>query len=146
MYARSTRVSSFGPGSVRGKAIGRRYFLQGAGVVMSLPFLDAMLPALARSARAGTTSTAGGSPWRMLAICDHLGVLPEYFFPVDEGFDYTPSHYLTCLQEHRADFTVFSGVSHPNVDGGHPSDISFQTAAPHPASSSFRNSISLDQH
>jgi hypothetical protein len=31
------------------------------------------------------------------------------------------------------------------VDGGHPSDISFLTAAPHPASSSFRNSISLDQ-
>jgi len=37
-------------------------------------------------------------------------------------------------------------VSHPNVDGGHPSDISFLTAAPHPASSSFRNTISLDQH
>ena len=37
-------------------------------------------------------------------------------------------------------------VSHPNVDGGHPSDISFLTAAPHPATSSFRNSISLDQH
>jgi len=44
------------------------------------------------------------------------------------------------------DFTVFSGVSHPNVDGGHPADISFLTAAPHPASSSFRNTISLDQH
>jgi len=50
------------------------------------------------------------------------------------------------LQEHRRDFTVFSGVAHPNVDGGHPSDVSFLTAAPHPASSSFRNSISLDQH
>jgi BMFP domain-containing protein YqiC len=31
------------------------------------------------------------------------------------------------------------------VDGGHPSDIAFLTAAPHPASSSFRNSISVDQ-
>ena len=50
------------------------------------------------------------------------------------------------MQEHRNDFTVFSGVSHPNVDGGHPSDVSFLTAAPHPASSSFRNSISLDQY
>ncbi len=37
-------------------------------------------------------------------------------------------------------------MSHPNVDGGHPADISFLTAAPHPASSSFRNTISLDQH
>ena len=36
-------------------------------------------------------------------------------------------------------------MSHPDVDGGHPSDIAFLTAAPHPASSSFRNTISLDQ-
>ena len=56
------------------------------------------------------------------------------------------SNYLKILQEYRKDFTVFSGVSHPNVDGGHPSDISFLTAAPHPASSSFRNTISLDQY
>jgi hypothetical protein len=48
--------------------------------------------------------------------------------------------------DHSDDFTVFSGVSHPNVDGGHPSDVSFLSAAPHPASSSFRNTISLDQH
>ena len=74
-----------------------------------------------------------------------LGVLPGPFFPEDGGRDYTPSPYLELLQEHRGDFTVLSGVSHPNVDGGHPSDISFLTAAPHPASSSFRNSISLDQ-
>jgi hypothetical protein len=72
-----------------------------------------------------------------------LGVLPEHFFPTNAGFGYTPSRYLSLLDEHRRDFTVISGVSHPNVDGGHPSDISFLTAAPHPASSSFRNSISL---
>jgi hypothetical protein len=71
--------------------------------------------------------------------------LPEHFFPKDAGRDYTLSPYLKLLEEHRADFTVLSGVSHPFVDGGHPSDISFLTAAPHPASSSFRNSISLDQ-
>ncbi|MEX0938809.1 MAG: DUF1552 domain-containing protein [Pirellulales bacterium] len=140
------RCAAFGPGSVTGKAIERRRFLQGAGVALSLPFLDAMVPAFARDAHAGSAPDAVGKPRRMLAICNNLGVLPEHFFPADQGFDYTPSHYLTFLQEHRADFTVFSGVSHPNVDGGHPSDISFLTAAPHPASSSFRNSISLDQH
>ena len=71
--------------------------------------------------------------------------MPGSFFPKDAGRDYTPSPYLKLLQDHRADFTVLSGVSHPAVDGGHPSDIAFLTAAPHPASSSFRNSISLDQ-
>jgi hypothetical protein len=137
---------AFGPGSVRGKAIPRRRFLQGAGVALSLPFLSAMAPAFARAGSPGTAPDAKRAPRRMLAICNNLGVLPEHFFPADEGFDYKPSHYLSFLQEHRADFTVISGVSHPNVDGGHPADISFLTAAPHPASSSFRNSISLDQH
>jgi hypothetical protein len=40
---------------------------------------------------------------------------------------------------------VLSGVSHPEVDGGHQADVAFLTAAPHPGSSSFRNTISLDQ-
>jgi Protein of unknown function (DUF1552) len=81
----------------------------------------------------------------MFCICNNLGLLPERFFPTDTGRDYRLSPYLTLLQEHRADITVLSGVSHPLVDGGHPSDICFLTAAPHPAASSFRNSISLDQ-
>ena len=82
----------------------------------------------------------------MFGICNNLGLLPGEFFPSGAGKDYTPSNYLKVLQEHRNNFTVFSGVSHPNVDGGHPADISFLTAAPHPASSSFRNTISLDQY
>lgn len=82
----------------------------------------------------------------MFAVCNNLGLLPGEFFPTGAGREYTPSAYLKILQEHREHFTVFSGVSHPNVDGGHPSDISFLTAAPHPASSSFRNTISLDQY
>ena len=82
----------------------------------------------------------------MFCICNNLGLLPEPFFPKDAGRDYTPSPYLKLLEEHRDDFTVFSGVSHPDVDGGHPADICFLTAAPHPASSSFRNTISLDQY
>jgi hypothetical protein len=49
------------------------------------------------------------------------------------------------LGEHRDDFTVFSGVWHPDVDGGHPADNCFLTAAPHPGSGGFRNTISLDQ-
>ena len=41
---------------------------------------------------------------------------------------------------------MFSGVSHPDVDGGHPADNCFLTAAPHPGSGGFRNTISLDQY
>ncbi len=50
------------------------------------------------------------------------------------------------LKDHRDDFTVFSGVWHPDVDGGHPADNCFLTAAPHPGNGGFRNTISLDQY
>jgi hypothetical protein len=127
------------------QAMSRRRFLQGAGVALSLPFLDAMLPPFARAATASSPLLPGAKPRRMFGICNNLGLRPDLFFPGDSGVNYTPSPYLKLLQDHRQDFTVFSGVSHPNVDGGHPSDIAFLTAAPHPASSSFRNTISLDQ-
>jgi BMFP domain-containing protein YqiC len=81
----------------------------------------------------------------MLAICNNLGLLPDQFFPKESGRGYALSPYLETLRAHREDFTVFSGVSHPDVDGGHPADICFLTAAPHPGSGGFRNTISLDQ-
>src|SRR6476659_4071735 len=119
------------------RAISRRRFLRGAAVAVALPFLESMQPPFAQA--------PVRPPRRMFGICNNLGILPGPFFPRDAGPDFAPSPYLRLLQEHRADFTVLSGVSHPGVDGGHPSDICFLTAAPHPASSSFRNSISLDQ-
>ena len=126
------------------QAISRRRFLQGVGVAMSLPLLDAMQPRTARAASSSLTPNA--KPRRMLGICNNLGLRPDLFFPTGTGREYEASPYLKLLEAHRNDFTVISGVSHPNVDGGHPSDISFLTAAPHPASSSFRNTISLDQY
>jgi hypothetical protein len=119
------------------RPISRRRFLRGAAVALALPLLESM--------QATSAQNPGPPPRRMFCICNNLGLLPDRFIPRDAGRDFTPSPYLTLLQEHRADLTVLSGVSHPGVDGGHPSDICFLTAAPHPSSSSFRNSISLDQ-
>jgi hypothetical protein len=113
---------------------------------LSLPFLDSMIPSFARAQSASSPLAPGAKPRRMLGICNNLGLLPDLFFPTGSGRDYKASPYLEVLQPHRNDFSVFSGVSHPNVDGGHPADICFLTAAPHPGSSSFRNTISLDQH
>ena len=124
----------------------RRHFLRGAGIALSLPFLDSMLAPFAQAAESASPLAAKAVPRRFFAICNNLGVLPAHFFPQGSGREYAPSPYLELLQDHRNDFTIFSGVSHPNVDGGHPSDVSFLTAAPHPASSSFRNTISLDQY
>ncbi len=35
---------------------------------------------------------------------------------------------------------------HPDVDGGHDAEASFLSAAPHPGSPSFKNTISVDQY
>jgi hypothetical protein len=102
--------------------------------------LDVMRPAFGRE------PDPAKAPRRLLAICNNLGLLPEEFFPTAAGRDYQASPYLELLAEHRDDFTVFSGVWHPDVDGGHPADNCFLTAAPHPGNAGFRNTISLDQY
>ncbi len=84
-------------------------------------------------------------PRRMLLISNNLGVLPEPFFPTTTGRDYELSPYLSELDDFRDDFTVFSGLSHPDVDGGHSTENCFLTGARGPTRSGFRNTISLDQ-
>ena len=146
MKISSTRIAT-GPFVSTRPAISRRKFLRGAGILLSLPMLEAMTPAYAAVAkRVAADETPGGKPRRFLGICNNLGLLPEHFFPKENGRDYRLSPYLALLKEHRNDFTVFSGVSHPDVDGGHPADNCFLTAAPHPGSGGFRNTISLDQY
>ena len=145
MKTRSHRNSSGSAFVATSRALSRRAFLRGAGIVLSLPLLDAMLPAFAAVPEAQSPTSPEAKPRRMLAICNNLGLLPDQFFPKDGGRDYTLSPYLELLKEHRGDLTVFSGVSHPDVDGGHPADNCFLTAAPHPGRGGFRNTISLDQ-
>jgi hypothetical protein len=142
----NTEFNGQAPYVVTRQAMSRRHFLKGVGVVVSLPFLSSMIAPFARCAEVASPLAPNATPRRMFTICNNLGLLPAEFFPTGTGRDYVASPYLELLQDHRNDLTVFSGVSHPNVDGGHPSDVSFLTAAPHPASSSFRNSISLDQY
>ena len=129
--------------SFQSKRISRRQLLRGVGVAMALPMLDAMTPVFGKNTIASVSSVQ--SPKRMIAICNNLGLLPEMFFPKEDGKSYQLSPYLQVLARHRSRFSVFSGVSHPGVDGSHASDVSFLTAAPHPGSGGFKNSISLDQ-
>jgi hypothetical protein len=82
---------------------------------------------------------------RFVAINLGLGFLASHFIPQKPGRDYEPTKYLQLIQGFRSQFTVISGTSHPNVDGGHHAERSFLTAAPHPGSPSFKNSMSVDQ-
>jgi len=116
----------------------RRRFLRGVGVTLGLPVLECMTPAFGQGAQAPV-------PRRMLLISNNLSVLPKPFFPQSAGRDYELSPYLSELTRFRNDFTVFSGLSHPGVVGGHSTENCFLTAARGPTKSGFRNSISLDQ-
>lgn len=107
----------------------RRTFLRGAGVTLALPLFASVAPV----------------PRRMLLIANNLGVLPKLFFPEGAGREYALSPYLQELAGHRANFTVFSGLSHPGVAGGHSADNCLLTAARGAFKSGFRNSISVDQ-
>lgn len=119
--------------------LARRRFLRAAGVTMSLPLLDCLLP----RARAGQKPT---TPRRMVCINTPLGVHPPHFFPEKAGRDYELSPYLEVVKDFRDDFTVISGLSHPDVGPSHDSNSSYLTAAPHPERrAGFKNSISLDQ-
>jgi len=110
----------------------RRSFLRASGAMMALPFLEAL-------------GEAPSAPRRILSICTNLGVLERHFFPEQAGRDYSLTPYLEALKDHRDQFTVFSGTSHPDVTGGHSAEVSYLSAAPQPGTASFRNSISLDQ-
>ncbi len=118
-------------------ALSRRTFLRAAGVSLALPFLHAMNPP--------TGTAAANVPRRIVAICTNLGVLDRHFVPAEAGRGYTLTPYLDTLKDFREQITIFSGMSHPDVTGGHSAEATFLTGAPHPGSASFRNSISLDQ-
>ena len=120
-------------------AIDRRTFLRGAGVALSLPLLDAMCPARAASAAAERLRQ------RLVLIDLGFGLHAPNLFPEKSGPDYEMTPYLDVLKEFRDDFTIISGTSHPDVDGGHFAAKSFLTAAPKPTSANFKNTISLDQ-
>jgi hypothetical protein len=109
--------------------IQRRNFLRSAGVAFALPLLG-------RAAEA--------PPRRFLGICNNLGFLDEKFFPAAGGGN-TDSPYLKHLEPYKDDFTTFSNVWLPDVDGSHNSEVCFLTGAPHPSNGGFRNTISLDQ-
>ncbi len=134
-YSSETAITNPAPGR-----LSRRSILRAAGAGLALPLLDAMVPVFGRQARA----TAEAPPRRLVAIHVPLGMMPQFFFPAPVAAE-PSSPYLDLLAEHRGAFTVFSGLSHPDVGGNHHAGQCFLTGAPHPGQPTFRNSLSLDQ-
>src|SRR5687768_11013687 len=93
--------------------LSRRTFLKGTGVALALPLLDAMLPSRLLAAPNANGVAQGAPPRRMVCVCTSLGLHAPFLFPTETGRDYNLTPYLEILKEHRDDFTVLSGLSHP---------------------------------
>ncbi|MBP90522.1 MAG: hypothetical protein CMJ64_28075 [Planctomycetaceae bacterium] len=119
--------------------ISRRTVLKASGIAISLPFLESMNPAMGRERVA--------PPKRLVLICNTLGLHPPSLFPKTTGSEYGSTDYLELLKKHRNDFTLFSGLSHPDQNGKQPHDteMTWLTAARNPGLGGFKNSISIDQ-
>ena len=120
--------------------IQRRTFLRATGVALALPLLESMTPlAFARE--------QVDAPKRMVMICSSLGLHGPSLFPQKTGANYESTPYLDLLKGHRDEFTLFSGLSHPDQAGadGHSSQLTWLTAARNPGLGGFRNTISVDQ-
>lgn len=130
------------------RKLNRRTFLRSAGVAIALPTLDAMAPVRSALAAGVFADQSNVPQQRMILICTSLGLHGPSLFPDSIGRDYKTTPYLEYLKDHRDDFTVFSGLSHPDQSGadGHSSEMTWLTSARHPGLGGFRNSISVDQY
>jgi hypothetical protein len=89
-----------------GKALPRRTVLRGLGASLSLPLLDAMVPAWTLRAKAATTR-----PHRFLAFYVPNGMAMEYWTPKSEGKAFELSPILEPLAPFKNQMLVLTGVN-----------------------------------
>ncbi len=121
--------------------LSRRHFLRGLGATVALPLLQAMVPP--RAAAASVTK-----PRRSVFVYIPNGVNGMAWQCKTGGRDYELSPSLQPLAKHRDDFTVFSGLHHPNGLGqAHVCADTWLTGAKIDAQSArkYENTISVDQ-
>ena len=99
---------------IQRKSLPRRTFLRGMGATISLPLLEAMVPALTASAK-----TAAAPVKRFGGVYIPHGAIMEQYRPATEGvgFDFTPI--LKPLEPHKDAVTVISNLDRPGDDDSH---------------------------
>ncbi|NNE92674.1 MAG: DUF1552 domain-containing protein [Verrucomicrobiales bacterium] len=111
----------------------RRHFLKGAGVSITLPFLESL-----------SAATGDAAAKRMVFVSTGLGMNPRTFFPKETGANFAPSPVLPSMMEHRRDFTVFSHMDHPQIFNKHGGIKSLLNGVPNNNAKPGEN-VSIDQ-
>lgn len=92
----------------------RRRFLGASGFSLALPVLQSVPTA----ARADDPESAGANKARRLVcVGSNLGLYRPAFYPQQTGRDYKPTALLDVIDQHRNDYTVFSGFDHRAGNG-----------------------------
>lgn len=90
---------------ITNKSLPRRTLLRGVGAAVALPFLDAMVPALAATSR-----TTTGPVRRLSFSYIPNGAIMEKWTPTEEGPTFEFPETLASLEAHRDQITVVSGL------------------------------------
>ena len=93
------------------KCLDRRTFLRGAGTVLALPLLDAMVPALTAQTR-----TAANPQTRLGFIYIPHGAVMKQWTPAATGSGFEFSDVLKPLEAHRDHVLVLSNLAHHQAD------------------------------
>ena len=93
------------------KTLSRRALLRGTGGAMvALPHLNLM----------ADKPNGSDVPKRMVCVGTNFGFVPKLFFPQKTGRNYDAPELIQQLEQHRENFTIFSGLDHGSEGvGGH---------------------------
>ena len=132
--------------------LSRRTMLRGAGTLLALPVLEAMLPSIARA------QAMGAAPKRLVAFYAACGIRMSSWTPAATGAGYTLSPILTPLGAYnglpsvKEDTLVVTGLANrpaqPDGPGDHASGTGAFLTASHPFktnAANIKNGISMDQ-
>lgn len=124
--------------------LSRRRLLGGAGVALTLPFLESLLPRTARAADA--------SPLRFVGFFVPCGIRMSSWTPVAPGADYALTPILKPLEKLRSQFSVLTGLANrparPDGAGDHASGTASFLTCTHvqkTEGTNIKNGVSLDQ-
>jgi hypothetical protein len=99
------------------KALDRRTFLRGAGLALSLPLLDSMIPAMA-----ATSTTAANPAIRLGFVYVPNGIVPKHWVPQGQGATFELMPTMKPLEAYRDQLVVLSNLGQRNGqslgDGG----------------------------
>src|SRR5688572_25766377 len=90
---------------VRKVSLPRRTFLRGVGTAVALPWLDAMMPALAAG-----SSQAAKPLTRYGFVYVPNGIIPQEWIPATTGPDFEFRRIMKPLEQFRQKLTVISNV------------------------------------